>query len=153
MKPPRIWDEERSSPWLLALYAAAFCAATLPAHKTEAAELVLHLGSAHSHAGYNNTNPGAGLRLDNGIAFGAYRNSYRRSTVYAVWQPDWPLGDTGLRAGFFIGAATGYRVATGHAVSPMAAITLRWGPVQLLAIPAISPKHASVIHAALVFQL
>ena len=120
MKPPRMWDEERSSPWLLALYAAAFCAATLPAHKTEAAELVLHLGSAHSHAGYNNTNPGAGLRLDNGIAFGA---------------------------------ATGYRVATGHAVSPMAAITLRWGPVQLLAIPAISPKHASVIHAALVFQL
>ena len=100
MKPPRMWDEERSSPWLLALYAAAFCAATLPAHKT-----------------------------------------------------DWPLGDTGLRAGFFVGAATGYRVATGHAVSPMAAITLRWGPVQLLAIPAISPKHASVIHAALVFQL
>ena len=23
MKPPRMWDEERSSPWLLALYAAA----------------------------------------------------------------------------------------------------------------------------------
>ena len=34
-----------------------------------------------------------------------------------------------------------------------AAITLRWGSVQLLAILAISPKHASVIHAALVFQL
>jgi hypothetical protein len=45
----------------------------------------LHTVSAHNSGGLNNSNQGAYARFDNGATFGALRNSFSRTSIYAAW--------------------------------------------------------------------
>jgi hypothetical protein len=67
----------------------------------------LNLGSAHSEPGYNDTNPGVYAVTASGVAFGAYKNSVNRTSVWAGYRLESaPLGP--FRAALLVGAVTGY---------------------------------------------
>jgi hypothetical protein len=90
----------------------------------------LHLASAHAHGGYNNSNPGIYLRLDNGVTFGTYRNSDRRQSAYLAytWEStEWHRFSAGLTAG----GVTGYD----RKVSPMLVPSVAFSGVRLGIVP------------------
>ena len=64
---------------------------------------------------YNNENWGIGYELDNGVEFGAYRNSYYKPTFYLAYEymldKNW---------GAAAGLDTGYEFSQGHKVSVLA---------------------------------
>jgi hypothetical protein len=59
-------------------------AATGPAARGEAM-LGPQAGSNHGKPGFCNFHPGIQFRWDNGVQFGAYRNSQCRASLYAGW--------------------------------------------------------------------
>ncbi len=79
-------------------------------------QLAVHTGSKHFQEGFNGSNPGLGLRIKDGeetyYQFGAYHNSVKRTTLYAIYgyQP-YKIGN--FTFGGFVGLASGYGV-TGH---------------------------------------
>lgn len=87
-------------------------------------ELIVHTLSKHTASTYNldsggttklnNHNLGLGYRLENGVAFGTYYNSYKRVTTYLA--KDFMLNDY---LGVGLGATTGYKIATGLDITPM----------------------------------
>lgn len=110
----------------------------------DAQTIGLHLGSKHSAAGYNNVNPGLYLRSADGWTAGAYRNSVRRTSVYAGWTGGIDI-TSGVRAEVTAGFITGYPVA---AVLPMAVPSLRVSltdevAARVIFIPSISPKFGA----------
>lgn len=108
----------------------------------------LHLASWHSIPGYDNSNHGGYLRL-NGWQAGAFQNSYGNQSAYLGHARDWPVGP--VRAGFMVGAATGYT----WTVSPVALATVSAGPVRLAWTPKIGSKiaHAAMVHLMLEWEL
>jgi len=85
--------------------------------------LGLHLATAHFGApaggpDLTDRNPGAYVRLGNGATAGAFRNSHRRSSVYAGWT--WQTRDG--RWALTVGAVTGYPRA---AVAPLLVPSVR----------------------------
>ena len=84
----------------------ALCAAALAliAPVARADTVGLHLASVHvPQRHFNNTNPGAYYRSDAGWTMGGYRNSLRRTSVYAGYT--WEYSALALTAG----AVTGYQ--------------------------------------------
>ena len=95
----------------------------------EADELLIHTVSHHSHGNneYNNYNFGLGYRTDDGWIFGLYRNSYFKPAAYVAkqWTPEsLRFGDA--QFGFFVGAATGYREVSGHALAPIGGLSAKY---------------------------
>lgn len=76
----------------------------------QAADIVIHVGSAHAEAGYNGSNPGLGVRShkpDYYFGAGAYHNSLNRTSVYAgVGKRVFNMGVIDLRLS--AGMITGY---------------------------------------------
>lgn len=102
-----------------------------------------HLFSQHiPAANYNNLNPGIYYRLAEGPVAGIYRNSVRRTSVYAGYT--WQYNRFDLTAGF----ATGYtRGAQPLLVPSMALFTYRGVTTRLVFIPRIEKRIGShVLH-------
>lgn len=76
-------------------------------------QLAVHAGSAHFESGYNGKNPGLGLRIKDGeetyYQFGAYHNSVKRTTLYAIYGYE-PLKVGNVTFGGFVGLTSGYGV-------------------------------------------
>jgi hypothetical protein len=68
----------------------------------------LHLVSGHTQGGLNNTNPGIYARFDSGLTVGAYRNSFRRNSVYLGYTVETSPTDR-LSVAVTAGAITGYQ--------------------------------------------
>ena len=108
-------------------------------------------GSGTALVRYNNLNPGIGYKTSSGWMFGTYRNSYFKPTYYVgkeLMYTEW--------FGVVLGLGTGYQLATGHAISPIAALEYkipvadRWS-LDLLASPPIG-KNAGIAHAMLSYR-
>jgi hypothetical protein len=74
---------------------------------------------------FNEANHGLGIRLDTGawagLAFGMYRNSINRNSVYLVREmlsPGLSIGIGSLHAGVLLGAVTGYNIQLAPVVTP-----------------------------------
>lgn len=84
----------------------------------------LHTLSLHSDSGYNGVNPGVYAVWPNGVAGGAFHNSYERTSAYAGWF--WHI-DSAQRFGVLFGAATGYGSTTEKMLlAPLVAPSFRW---------------------------
>lgn len=78
----------------------------------------------HSASGYNGVNPGLYALWPNGVAAGAFHNSYRRNSVYGGWL--WSI-DREKRFGVLLGAATGYGdTSEKMPLAPIIAPSVRW---------------------------
>jgi hypothetical protein len=93
-------------------------------------ELLVHTVSMHTAATYeskgenvpyNNLNLGIGYRTDSGWSAGLYFNSYKQPTAYIA-------KEFMLRPwiGVVIGAGTGYEIPTGHKISPIGGLLLKY---------------------------
>ena len=113
---------------------------------------VAHTVSAHSGqrtdqpgAAYNERNFGAGLRGQLSPAWslqgGAYRNSYDRTSVYALADLT-PLRVGPLHAGAFAGLATGYPYNSGK-VGAAGGLVLRLQGARVSAVLRLVPKVSS----------
>lgn len=97
-----------------AILAAALLAFAAPAL---AQTLLTGFISRHSTCCHRESNPGVGLRWDDGDlagwAVGTYVNSFDRRSWYLA--REWTTGEGPVRFGVLLGLATGYRLA----VAPM----------------------------------
>lgn len=112
--------------------------------------LTVHIASVHTQGGYNNTNPGVGLRWadasGDGPVVGVYFNSERSTSVYAGYAWNWPIAGA-LSAQITVGAVTGFKRAP---VVPMVMPSLAYArdkktALRLSAIPPVG-KMAGVVH-------
>ena len=135
----------RSAALLLALLAGAAQADTIG----------LHVGSWHSRPGYNNVNPGAFYRADDGLTVGAYCNSQSRSPN----NPDAPTCRPSAYAGVTWGGdglvALTAGVVTGYTYGPLPIVlpSIKLGPVRVGVLPKVEPMGAWVVHAMLEMKL
>lgn len=114
------------------------------------AALAAHLGSVHTHGGYNNVNPGLSVRTDCGIVAGTYYNSQKRESFYLGYSyelPRTPLFAT-------LALTTGYRSPRSgkkFAVAPLPMVGVKlpiadhWRVV-LGYVPQIRPSNTHVGH-------
>lgn len=152
---------KKDTPPAVALAFAAAFLATMFVSEARASDLyiIAHAASKHGATSenykFNEINPGAALRLDitdtHGVQVGVYRNSYFKTTAYAVYQYT-PLAIGPVRLGGFAGLATGYRehstvnvgalsvVGGAYAVADIGGYT-----VAFRGVPKISPKTAGVV--------
>lgn len=101
--------------WLgyAAVLSGALACCTRDAHGACVPSVAVTVASIHfPDRGFNQRNPGLGVECDArdwAIGAGEYRNSYRRTTVYAIgaWLP---LHLGGWSFGAAVGPATGYRI-------------------------------------------
>jgi Antimicrobial peptide resistance and lipid A acylation protein PagP len=122
--------------------------ALLPSH------VGVHLGTAHSTSGYNNTNPGVYLRWADGTGsgpvLGGYYNSERAQSRYAGYHWDWRATTTGglpVSAGVTVGAINGYaRAKVMPLVVPSAAVHLGSAALRLTYVPKIEKGGAHALH-------
>lgn len=154
--------------WVLVVAAIALLFLAAPA-TARAQELWLSVNTVSWHHDrisattgheFNQYNWGAGLeaRFDHGLVAGAgaFRNSYGVPSTYvlAAWQPlEWGW----LRAGLFASAATGYKLESGHTVSPAGGLLLslqneRFG-INVIATPPVKEKHTALIGLQLKLRL
>ena len=103
----------------------------------------LHIGSHHFPSrDFSNFNPGAYVRLDNGLTAGGFYNSERRASFYGGYTVEWGI------ASVTVGAITGYRRAN---VMPLVIPSLRiarigQADIRLAYLPKITSDGAHVIH-------
>lgn len=148
-------DARRGFLYLALMYFFGFLTGLFLATSPACADtLILHLGSKHFPSrDYNNFNPGLAYRTDSGWTLGAYRNSIRRTSVYAGRQFDWGLTPD-LQASVTVGAVSGYYRSLRPLVVP--SLGLRVSPdlrFRLAFLPRVEKGGASVIHAALEWEL
>lgn len=142
----------------------AVAALLLPllASAAHATTMGVHLGTWHSKSHYEHdgrvrpycqANPGVYGRLDNGLTFGAYRNSYCRGSVYAGWTWERRLfGSDRVSAGVTLGAVTGYPA---KGVMPVAAPSIRFGladgySLRFSGLPKlVKSQHSSALHLSI----
>lgn len=101
--------------------APTLAAAASPMLAADGDVVGLHLLSPHSDSGFETvTPPGICYRMANGMQAGVYRNSYRNSyrdtSVYGGCV--WSLDQAG-HFGVLLGAASGYKEASGLSVVPI----------------------------------
>jgi len=95
------------------------------------AAITLHLASVHLTAGdYNEFNPGIGVSCGQYHA-GIYRNSIRRTTIYAGRSWEWCRGPA--CAGVLLVAASGYKSPV---VAPLPMISIGGGSWRLVMVAA-----------------
>lgn len=122
--------------------------ALLFAASTCAAETIgVHIGSQHyPQKQYDNFNPGAYVRFDNGATFGAYHNSYGRTSAYAAYTHEW---------GYFAltgGAITGYPYPL--FVAPSVKLPINdTVAARIVVLPKFEKGGSTVVHLALEFKL
>lgn len=110
----------------------------------------LHLGSVHvPKRDYNNANPGAYVRFDNGFTLGGYYNSERRPSFYAGYTHSFDPVDV------TVGAITGYERA---AVTPLVVPSVRLFEIDRLAVrlafvPKTEKNGSHVLHAMIEWEL
>lgn len=110
-----------------------------------AGTLGVDVGTWHDRDGLRGANPGLYYKADSGLAGGAYRNSYGRSSVWAGYQLE------SGRFGLLLGAATGYPCG---GVLPMAVPSVRLGPARISVIPKVLRQQtATAVHLSLEFDL
>lgn len=86
----------------------------------------IHAGSKHSKSGFNDFNPGAYLIFDKstdsgtGLTIGGYRNSYRKSSIYAGYTKKINLA-SGVNLSIQGGIISGYKSIYGYHLMPMIA--------------------------------
>lgn len=120
---------------------------------TKAHTIGVHIGSHHfPNEGYNNFNPGAYFKHDNGFTVGAYLNSYRKVSVYAGATYSFGPVD------FTIGGITGYqgKVQNGGYVSPLIVPSIALPAVngispRIAYLPKVEKGGAHVLHLMLEF--
>lgn len=111
-----------------ALAAAAFMVSV------QAQTAGLHVASVHEAEGMNNVNPGVYFRSAGGWTGGVYRNSIRRTSVYAGFT--WSTSDWhGLSAAVTAGGVTGYQGAVTVLLVPSVAYTGELGAVRIGMVP------------------
>lgn len=122
---------------------ALFIAFLLALSGAASAEVIgFHVASRHwPQRAYNNFNPGAYVRADNGITAGVYLNSHERVSFYAGWT--WERGPLAVT----LGGVTGYR----ETIRPMVVPSLRVGSVagldvRLAYLPRFDKRGAQVLH-------
>lgn len=114
----------------LAALATLAAAAFLMAPGARADTIGLHIGSHHMPAKtYNNSNPGLYYRTDDNWTAGIYRNSLRRTSVYAGYT--WKFGALDVTTA----AVTGYF----HKVQPLLVPS-----VSLFTYQGITPRIAYI---------
>lgn len=140
------------------IYAAALLLAF--SSPSFAAELLVHTASVHTVKAFNftgedqkinNLNYGIGYRSDEGYSAGYYYNSYNRHTVYIT--KEFMYND---HVGLVLGAATGYKEATGLPVVPVAAALFKASltdtvGVSILAMPKFK-QLAGVMHLVVSYK-
>lgn len=132
--------------WGLLLLAIPSQAATLGLHT-----VTWHEQHQANDAPYNGINPGAYALLDNGATLGAYRNSIRRTSVYAGYTLQTPARHFALT----VGAITGYDAAP---VMPLLVASARIplgerAALRLFAVPRPTPKGSAAVSAAIEWEL
>lgn len=116
------------------------------------ASMLLHTKSWHTGSGFNNKNYGLSYCTDSEYCLGAYKNSYRRTTVYAI-KDFYADSFFGIVAGF----ANGYKKSNPHKFQPIAALSLNtkvdntWS-TKIMVQPALKSNDASVLHLALKYS-
>jgi hypothetical protein len=152
----------------IALAAGVIAVVALLSCEARAADtyVIAHAASVHGATSdnykFNEVNPGAALRVDltdtQGVQAGVYRNSYYKTTAYAVYQYT-PLAIGPVRVGGFAGLASGYKaqstlnvgalsvVGGAYAVADVGGYT-----VAVRAVPRISPKTVGVITVEVGFK-
>lgn len=112
----------------------------------------LHLGSYHNPAQeYNNFNPGVYMRDPEGMQLGVFRNSYKKTSVYAAQMFEYKYVDV------LVGVATGYPGKTG--LMPMLGLSKAFeidkgSALRLTLLPCRSEgKTGMVAHMTLEFAL
>jgi len=113
---------------------AAIAAVALCAIPPAMAQTVgIHAASKHlpAYEWQNNANPGAYVRFDSGATVGAFRNTLRRTTVYAGWTWTDVVGPVDVMAA----AATGYRVAP---LVPLVMASVELAPQSWPVVPRLS---------------
>lgn len=103
--------------------------------------MMVHVASAHTKSGYNNINPGVGLRWadaqGDGPVAGVYYNSERSTSVYVAYSWNWQI--TGpVNAQLTVGGIGGYKRAT---VVPMIlpSVALRLTPLTSVRLSGAPP--------------
>lgn len=76
-------------------------------YAAQACTVGAHIGSWHDRPGFNNTNPGLYVRLDNGVTAGVYRNSLSKPSVYLGRSFETPLADW-VSVAVTVGVVSGY---------------------------------------------
>jgi hypothetical protein len=118
-----------------------------------------HLVTAHTEAGFNNTNPGVYARWADasgtGPVAGTYHNSERAQSAYAGYSWSWRTSGSGgqpntgaLSASITAGLITGYRAAK---VLPLLVPSAAWHTSQhtalrLTYVPKIEKRGAHALH-------
>jgi hypothetical protein len=144
----------------IGVVAASCTPAPVAAQEASAYSLVVHTASRHSNVqgGYtfNEVNLGLAIRTnltsDLSLQGGVYRNSYYKTTVYAVGQYT-PLRVGSLKLGGFAGLATGYDHVSQLNIGKLSVVggllaTVDAGGgmnVSIRAVPKIQPKQAGVV--------
>lgn len=102
---------------------------------------VAHIASYHTDrdaiTNVNEVNPGLGCRFDNGVEVGVYKNSYHKTTAYAIWDS----ASEGL--GVFAGVASGYqddRYVPNHGITPVAGVAYHTESTTIRAMPTFTAK-------------
>lgn len=126
-------------------------ALALAAHADTSVEAIgFHVASHHVPSReFNNMNPGAYVRWDNGLTLGGYYNSERRMSVYAGYTQEW--GPFALTMGAVTGTIYGFKR---RAVMPMIVPSLRLGSVgpadvRVAVLPKLGKGGATVVHLML----
>ncbi len=103
--------------------------------------VIVHVASVHTKAGYNNTNPGIGLRWadaqGDGPVAGVYYNSESSTSVYAGYTWNWQVAGP-VSAQLTVGGVGGYKRA---AIVPMLlpSATLRLTPLTSVRLSGVPP--------------
>jgi hypothetical protein len=124
---------------------AALLTALLSGH-VAAATLGAHIATAHIPRGeFNNINPGVYARFDGGLTVGAYRNSFRRTSIYAG--KTWESG--ALMAGARVALTAG--VISGYEHPLLLVPSLAIGHVRLAYVPPAEKAGSHALHLMLEF--
>lgn len=111
----------------------------------------LHVASHHwpDRDYQNNSNPGLYVRTPDGWTFGGYRNTLRRTSVYAGYT--WESGPFALGAGLITGyqrrdGVGAWRTPVAPFIVPSVALPRMFGVTPRLSIIPGTPKNESVLH-------
>lgn len=121
-------------------------ALALAATTAQAGVFGQHIGSQHwPSRDYNNVNPGLYYRSDTNWTVGAYRNSYRRLSVYAgkTFATDLPGG---FEAAVTVAAISGYEESKLMVAPSLASPKIDGWRVRFVGLPRLRKDNAAVLH-------